>query len=235
MKPLYYCLMALLLGCAGAATALEPAYTGQYGYAEEPALRPYKWMWVGVKSFGHQTKMGFVRGNMNTPVIGSVETIRGVRKGTVDMAENTWNGMLYRQVPPKGYHKTQGRANNYIDDDLFLRNATDFMASALVWKWYTWPVQKVVDYAPLESDEKVELRLEYAEQVRKERREAEEARQAQRRPSDETDVEKAQRRYLDNRALYGSAKSDEKQLRKKEEDYTGNLLRLRGVRRPPRY
>lgn len=230
MKILTACIAGLLLA-SGAATALEPAYSGQFGYAEEPATRPYKWIWVGIKALGHQTKMGFVRGNMNTPVIGTVETFRGIRKGTVDLGENTWNGMLYREVPPKGYHKTQGRANNYIDNDLFLRNATDFMASALVWKWYAWPVQKVVDHAPLESDEKVELRLEHAERVREARREAEMVRQEQRSLFDETPVEVAQRKHLDNPQVYGSAKSEEKQLRKKEEDYTGNLLKLRAVRR----
>ncbi|MBI2431948.1 MAG: hypothetical protein HYV26_03670 [Candidatus Hydrogenedentes bacterium] len=229
--------IALAVGLlAGVAGALEPEYTGQFGYAEEPALRPYKWFWVGVKSFGYQTKMGFVRGNMNFPVVGSIETVRGIRKGAIDLGENTWNGILYRSVPPKGYHKIQGDANNYIESDMLLRNASDFIASALVLRWYYWPVQKLVDYAPLESDEKVQIRLEQAEEVRQARRKAEAIRQEQRKLEDETPVEEAQRAYLDNPALYGSAKDEDKvKARQREEKYTGNLLKLKSVRRNHRY
>lgn len=227
------CLGLLALMLAPSAQALEPEYTGQFGYAEEPALRPYKWFWIGAKSLGYQTKMGFVRGNMNTPVIGSVETIRGFRKGTIDLGENMVNGILYRAIPPKGYHKIQGDANNYIENDLLLRNASDLITSALVWKWYAWPVQKLVDYAPLESDEKVQLRLEKATEVRKDRREAEMARQEARSPDDETPVEEAQRAYLDSPRYYGSAKGESKvaEVKKEKPTYTGNLLKLKSVRR----
>lgn len=232
MTVLRFCFIAALLACAGGARALEPEYTGQFGYPEEPALRPYKWFWVGAKALGYQTKMGFVRGNMNFPVLGTVETARGIRKGAVDMGEFAWNGILYRSVPPKGFHKTQGNANDYIDSDLLMRNAADLLSNAIVWQWYFWPVQKVVDLAPLENDAKVDIRLEEAARVREDRRTAEMVREEQRKFTDETPVEKAQRAYLDDRAHYGSAKSVQKQIKKKKEQhYTGNLLKVKAVKK----
>lgn len=209
---------ALVLLVAGLVTtqaqALEPAYVGQFGYAEEPALRPYKWMLVGLRSFAWQTQDSFVRGNMNTPVLGSVEVFRGIRRGTFALGENTVNGLLYRPVPPKGYYKVAGDANAYIERDLLLRNAADFASIAIVWKWYAWPLQKVVDHYPLEDDEKVQIRLERARIIRADRKAAEEARNPL---PDESRVLRAQRSYIGARAEYGATRKNR---------YDGNLLRL---------
>jgi len=197
-------LVLLLAGAVGFAVSesrampVQAEYYGQFGYAEEPALRPYKWMWVGVKGFFHQTRDGFVRGNMKTPVLGSVQTIRGVRRGTIDLAEYTWSGALYRSVPPRGFHRTEGNWNSAIESDLALRNISDLVASELVWTWYAWPFQKLVDHYPLEDDEKVQIRLDHAADVRDARRTAEAIRQEQRRVGDPTPVQRAQRRHLEN-------------------------------------
>jgi hypothetical protein len=209
-----FLMAATALVAAGQARALEPAYVGQFGYAEEPALRPYKWLWVGLKSFGYQTQDSFVRGNMNTPVLGSVEVFRGIRRGSFALGENTVNGLLYREVPPKGFYKFPGDLNNYVERDMLLRNAADFATIAVVWKWYAWPLQKVVDHYPLEDDEKVQIRLDRARLIRQDRREAAEARNPL---PDESRVLRSQRNYIGQRAEYGTTRKNR---------FDGNLLRL---------
>lgn len=222
-------LVLLATGAAGLfmtesnAQPIQPEYYGQFGYAEETALRPYKWMWIGVKGFFFRTREGFVRGNMKTPVVGSVQTIRGVRRGTIDLAEHTWSGALYRSIPPRGHHRNLGRWNTAIESDLALRNISDLVASELIWTWYAWPVQKFVDHYPLESDEKVDIRLEHAERVRDARRTAEAIRQEQRRVVDETPVQRAQRRYLQDTRRYGRRTLPPVD---RVETYRGDLRRL---------
>ena len=100
-----------------AAMAVEPAYFGQFGNAEEPALRPYKWMWRGVKALFYQTGHGFVHGNMRTPVLGTAETFRGLRKGTFELSESTYRGLSFAPVPPKGDYKKLSSFNEMIDGD----------------------------------------------------------------------------------------------------------------------
>jgi len=47
---------ALLASFAVTVQAVEPAYKGPKGNPEEPATRPYKWMWRGVQAFGWRVK-----------------------------------------------------------------------------------------------------------------------------------------------------------------------------------
>ena len=94
----------------GAAFGVEAAYEGDLGNAEEPALRPYKWVWHGAKSLVYQTGKSFKEGNMKTPVLGTVETGRGLRRGAVELAESTYRGGVFAPVPrEKGAYKDLGR------------------------------------------------------------------------------------------------------------------------------
>lgn len=202
-------LAVAVLGAPGA-SAVEPAYQGQFGNNEEPALRPYKWLYRGVKSLVYHTGDQFVEGNMHTPYIGSVQGLRGLRRGTVELGESLYRGGVYAPVPPKGSYKVLGSANTYIEEDLFTRNSSDFLFS-----WYFFPVQKFVDYYPLEGDTKVAIRQREAREIRMERKEAADARTASDSKADR--VKRAQRGYIGDRADYGTNKS--------EMGY-GNLMKL---------
>lgn len=206
------------------AQAVEPAYVGRMGNAEEPALRPYKWMLHGVKSLFYQTGNSFVRGNMHFPILGTAETGRGLRRGAFEVVESTYRGSVFA-IPPrgKGSYKELGSMNEYIEDDLLLRNTTDFAFSL-----YAYPAMKYVDHYPLEDDEKVDIRLDRAETIREERRAAQKARNETRSRQEaeaagaeevepESDVKRAQRHYIGERADYGKDKRKEGR---------GNLLRL---------
>jgi len=164
---------ALLLAVVPA-FAVQPSYRGPLGNPEEPALRPYKWVWHGLKSFVYQTKESFVRGNMNTPVVGSVETLRGVRRGSFEMVESTYRGGVFAPLPPRNTHayRELGMFNTYAESDWLLRNTSDFLFT-----WYLFPVLKVVDHYPVEDDVKVQIRLERAEEIRDARRASWQARE----------------------------------------------------------
>lgn len=204
--------LGLLCATAATATAVEPAYTGQFGNAEEPALRPYKWVWHGTKAFFHHVGDAFVRGNMNRPILGSPEALRGVRKGSVDVGESTFRGLVFAPVPEKDAYKDLGQVNQILDDDMLLRNSSDFAFS-----WTYFPAIKTNDWAPWEDDEIVERRLEKAEQVREDRREAQAAREEARTKEPESRVDRAQRNYVGDRVDQG---------RKNKDEGRGNLLRL---------
>ena len=204
MKRLMLMMMVLGAAClwAGAGQAVEPAYEGRFGNPEEPALRPYKWFWSGVRALGHQTKSAFVRGNMNTPFLGSVEGLRGVRKGTLELGESTYKGAVFAPVEKKRHLETH-KLNAKVDDDLALRNLSDAAVT-----WYAYPMLKYVDHKPLENDEKVEIRLEAAEDVREIRKEAADARAAASRMKEDKDafrVRRAQERYVGGRIPFSGS------------------------------
>jgi hypothetical protein len=192
-------LLAGMLAMPGA-FAVEPAYKGQFGNNEEPALRPYKWLYRGVKSLVYHTGDQLVEGNAHTPFVGSVQGLRGLRRGTVELGESLYRGGVYAPVPPRDSYKSLSSANTYIENDLFLRNSTDF-----VFSWYFFPAQKAVDYYPLEGNTKVGLRMKEAREVRM----ARDAAAAEREKKDprEDRVKRAQRDYIGDRADYGTKKS----------------------------
>jgi hypothetical protein len=205
-------ILAILVAAAAPSMAVEPAYTGPFGNAEEPALRPYKWLWHGTKAFFHHIGDGFIRGNMNRPVVGSPEALRGLRKGTVDLGESMFKGINFAPKPDQDEFKELGDLNQILQDDMLLRNASD---AAFSMQYF--PAIKANDWAPWEDDEIVERRLEKAEEIRKERKEAEEAREAAREKEMESRVDRAQRHYVGDRVDQG---------RKNKDDGRGNLLRL---------
>lgn len=202
-------LAAALLG-APASFGVEPAYQGPLGNDEEPATRPYKWLYQGVKSLFYHPGDQFVEGNLRVPVIGTVQTLRGVRRGAVYLGESAYRGAVYAPVPSRDRYKTLGPANEAIERDLFTRTSADFLFT-----WYFFPVLKVVDRDPIEGDVKVGLRQKEAKETRMARNDAAKVRENA--DPDESNVQRAQRGYIGDRADYGTPKS--KQGR-------GNLMKL---------
>ena len=175
-------------------------YRGPLGNEEEPALRPYKWLYQGVKSLFWHTGDQFVEGNLHAPVVGSVQGFRGLRRGTVNLGESTYRGLVYAPVPSRSHYKTLGAANVAIEDDMFLRNSSD-----LLFSWYFFPVMKAVDNNPIEGDVKVGIRQKEAKETRIARNEATKARKQT--DLKESEMESAQREYIGARADYGTPKT----------------------------
>lgn len=195
----WFLLLLAVVGVAGIASAIEPAYTGPLGNAEEPALRPYKWLWHGTESLFFQTGKSLEKGNMKFPVIGTVEGCRGVRRGVVEFGESAYKGAVFAPVPQeKGAYKELGKANEVIEAEPLLRNASDFACSL-----YAFPVLIAVDKCPLESDEQVAKRQEKAKETR-------EARKAARPKPDpnKSEVQRAQEKYVPERAKAGGKPKD---------------------------
>lgn len=118
--------MKRVVGCAvlalmvsGLAGAIEPAYRDQFGNPEEPALRPYKWFWRGLKALVYQTGKGFVDGNQDYPIIGTVYTFRGFRRGVVELERSMWLGMQgsNNRTWPQSNYKETGPQNAFIESD----------------------------------------------------------------------------------------------------------------------
>lgn len=195
---------------APATFAVEPAYQGPLGNNEEPATRPYKWLYRGLKSLVYHTGDQLIDGNLHTPVLGTAQGFRGLRRGSVELGESAYRGAVYAPAPPRNDYKNVGRANTIIEKDLALRNGSDFLFS-----WYFFPAQKVVDYYPLEGDTKVDLRKREARDTRSDRAAA----AAMRSPKDPSvsSVKSAQRNYIGDRADYGT---------KKTKVGRGNLMKL---------
>ena len=98
---LYAVVLLLAVLCVGVAEAVPPAYSGQYGNAEEPALRPVKWTWVGVKSLVKSTKDGLASGVQKDPASMAGEGALGAVKGTGGLASSLGHGIVGAPLPPK--------------------------------------------------------------------------------------------------------------------------------------
>lgn len=94
---------------------------------EEPALRPYKGMWRGVKAFGYQCVKSVAEGNKKCPVFGTLELSRGIRKGTVELVSSTCKGASGSKPAPV---EEISKANDVIDNNPVLKNTTDTIAGA---------------------------------------------------------------------------------------------------------
>lgn len=134
MKLTRFVLVSLILIGSGWAAAVPPAYDGPLGNPEEPALRPYKWMWRGFKALVYQTANHAKEGNLKTPILGTAETFRGFRKGIVEFDESMFRGMVGAVPPQAGIDEYRYdrlmKANQYIDNDVLLRNVADYVATA---------------------------------------------------------------------------------------------------------
>ena len=126
-------MISIVMLWASGSHAVPPAYTGPMGNPEEPALRPYKWLWHGAKAFLYQPVDALDRGNRKVPGLGSVEVFQGFRKGAVEIDESLFRGATFSEPPQAEDYKKLGKANTYIDNDLLLRNVADFIAASYVW------------------------------------------------------------------------------------------------------
>jgi hypothetical protein len=201
-------LAAVLVAMPG--YSVEPAYTGQFGNVEEPALRPYKWLYRGVRALFYHPGDQFVDGNLRVPALGSIQGLRGVRRGAFELGESAYRGSVFAPVPPPGDYKKLRALNLAVEQDMLLRNGSDFLFS-----WYFYPGQKVIDRNPLEGDTKVEYRKREAREVRRERKAAADARKVIN--PNESNVKRAQRAYIGKRAEYSNGQ---------KEAYRHNLMQL---------
>ena len=114
---------------AGISYAIPPAYTGPLGNPEEPALRPYKWLWHGAKAFTYHPVASFRDGNLRTPGLGSADFFIGLRRGSVEMDEAIYRGLIFAEPPKRDAYKQLGAANRFIEKDPLLCNVADFIAA----------------------------------------------------------------------------------------------------------
>jgi hypothetical protein len=131
---------ALML-VAVSAQAIPPAYEGPLGNPEEPALRPYKWMYRGLQALSYHTVGSFVEGNVQYPVVGTVYVFRGLRIGSVELARSAFVGMIGAnpKAHPNNHCSEVGLANQLIEEDLLLRTVLDG-AWATVISPCAWPI-----------------------------------------------------------------------------------------------
>lgn len=125
-------LVAVVATLAIPAGAVEPAYRGPNGNLEEPALRPVVWLLRGTTALVHHTATSFVKGNMEFPIVGSVYTFRGLRRGVVEWEASLWRGMMGSNPKNLAYDELSN-ANQVIEGDLLLRNVADALVA--VWAW----------------------------------------------------------------------------------------------------
>lgn len=116
---------ALTLVCVSSSYAVPPAYNGPMGNAEEPALRPYKWLWRGVKALAYRPAKGFTEGNLKTPILGTLEVIKGVRQGVIEFDESVYRGLTGAIPPERGDHKRLGSVNSFIELEPLLNALAD--------------------------------------------------------------------------------------------------------------
>lgn len=113
-------LVLMCLVVAGSAFAVPAAYTGKLGNDEEPALRPYKWVWHGVKSFFHHPVARMYEGNARYPLIGLTAVGTGITQGAIDLGESAAKGSVHAIPPQAGEYKKLGTVNTYVANDIVL-------------------------------------------------------------------------------------------------------------------
>lgn len=82
--------------------AVPPAYEGQFGNPEEPALRVVKWPWLGFRKLVSKTHDGLYRGLHKHPPASVCKGTKGAICGTGVLIDHTARGMVYAPLPPKG-------------------------------------------------------------------------------------------------------------------------------------
>lgn len=116
-------LVLITLGLiSGLAAAVEPAYKGQFGNPEEPALRPVKWCWHGTKALFHHTFIHFrdMRKNGLKDSVG--ETPRGLRRGAVDFAQAAYKGSVHARLPEKKAYRELSHWNQMLERQEFMQH-----------------------------------------------------------------------------------------------------------------
>jgi hypothetical protein len=95
-------LFGALVGAALTCHAVPPAYVGQFGNPEEPALRVIKWPWLGLRKMVMHTHEGLKSGIQCSPVDAVCEGAHGAAKGSCILLDHTGRGLIYSKLPPKG-------------------------------------------------------------------------------------------------------------------------------------
>ena len=109
-------------------TAIEPSHWGPYGNPEEPATRPFKAFWRGLKAFRYQFKTTVIEGETKAGYAGGgIQTFRGVRRGLVEIGAGTYMGMAGQYPLP--VEKTHP-ANVFIDSDRRIAALADLPSTA---------------------------------------------------------------------------------------------------------
>lgn len=111
-------------------TAIEPSHWGKYGNPEEPATRPFKAFWRGLKAFNYQFRFTVNEGEEKAGRVGGgVQVFRGVRRGLVEIGAGTYMGMAGQYpLPVEQTHP----ANQYIDSDRRLAALADLPSTAAI-------------------------------------------------------------------------------------------------------
>ncbi len=202
---LYAAVLLLAMVCAGVASAVPPAYTGQFGNAEEPALRPVKWTWVGVKSLVQSTKDGMASGVEKDPASMVGEGAVGAVKGTGSLASSVGHGIVGAPLPPKKDAKTLSYEQAAM---VVINNETN--KDAACQQLFKQPADQ---NAAAQPDPAARFRQPAPSTVLP----AQTAEAAKPLLVEESNVEKAQRKYLPVQTSYRS---------NRRTDGTGNLLNL---------
>ncbi len=150
--------------------------TPDWEKVEEPALRPYKSFINGVGAVGYQTVRSFAEGNEKLPVLGSVEALRGFRRGTFAMVEGTYKSMA---GAPAIDYRYLGQANTTIEREPLLNFAADALQGlplsvpsggterGVAMAVGVFAAQKATDYSPVSPTRE---EREYESKVRRAQR-----------------------------------------------------------------
>lgn len=122
MRRQAWLLAVAALVAALTSAAIEPAYRGPLGNPEEPALRPYKAFWRGLKALKYHTLHAAKEGDQKVENWGYVESVRGVRRGLVELLGSTYLGMAGSL--PEDYRQTN-EANQYLEKHTRVRVVAD--------------------------------------------------------------------------------------------------------------
>jgi hypothetical protein len=123
---LFGLILALGIVFVAPAFAVPPAYQGHLGNNEEPALRPYKWFWHGLKAFFYNPIARLSEGNARYPGLGTVNLGKGVAQGAVELGESTYRGATYTPPPNRrGAYREHGTVNTYLENQQFFATVLD--------------------------------------------------------------------------------------------------------------
>ena len=181
--------------CCTASYAVQPAYEGQFGNPEEPALRVVKWPWLGITELVRNTHEGLKAGMEKESLCATGEKgACGAWKGTKTLVHHTAYGLIYAPLPEKD---AETKAKSYEADAMAFIEAV---------------TAKEQEGQEDSQAQEAANGSNAAEDVTPE----EETEKYLNRKLPESDVEKAQRRYIPEKAAY----------RDRAYSGGGNLLKL---------
>lgn len=94
-------IVAVFCIAAPISQAVPPAYEGQFGNPEEPALRVLKWPWLGFRKMVNKTHTGLKEGIQICPGESVRQGACGAVRGSCVLLDHTGRGMIYQKLPPK--------------------------------------------------------------------------------------------------------------------------------------